>query len=97
MTERMRLPEGPKNSMTRVQIDLPIERVQVLDQLALEAGGLTRKDLFNNALTLLKWAVKEVKRGRTIASVAHDKPMTELSMPFLDSLGKNNPDSDVVA
>lgn len=74
-------------SVTRVQLDLPAERVAQLDRLVEEAGFSTRKDLFNNALALLQWAVKEARRGRAIASVdeATDR-LTELNMPFLSDL-----------
>lgn len=81
--------EQPRSGrgVTRVQLDLPAERVEQLDRLAGEAGFSTRKDLFNNALALLQWAVKEARRGRAIASVdeANDR-FTELNMPFLSDL-----------
>src|SRR6266513_240513 len=75
---------------TRVQLVLPAERVRMLDQLAAEAGLATRKDLFNNALTLLNWAVREVKRGRVIASVDEStQRFTELHIPMLDAVASN--------
>lgn len=81
--------EQPKSGrgVTRVQLDLSTERVDQLDRLVSEAGFSTRKDLFNNALALLQWVVKETRRGRAIASVdeANDR-FTELNMPFLSEL-----------
>lgn len=75
----------------RVQIVLPAERVRMLDQIAAEAGLATRKDLFNNALTLLNWAVREVKRGRVIASVDEStQRFTELHMPILDAFNASS-------
>jgi ferric iron reductase protein FhuF len=75
---------------TRVQLVLPAERVRMLDQLAAEAGVTTRKDLFNNALALLNWAVREVRRGRVIASVdERAQRFTELQMPMLDAVAAN--------
>jgi hypothetical protein len=75
---------------TRVQLVLPAERVRMLDQLAAEAGLATRKDLFNNALALLNWAVREVRRGRVIASVDESaQRFTELQMPMLDAIAAN--------
>jgi len=76
---------------TRVQIVMPTERVRALDQLAAEAGLATRKDLFNNALTLLTWAVREVKRGRVIASVDEStQRFTEVRLPMLDVFGSSS-------
>lgn len=47
----------------------------------------TRKDLFNNALTLLEWAVKEKSAGRTIASIDDEsKSVKELLMPILEGV-----------
>lgn len=87
MSEAVMEQPKPGRGVTRVQLDLPVERVEQLDRLAGEAGFSTRKDLFNNALALLQWAVKEARRGRAIASVdeANDR-FTELNMPFLSDL-----------
>lgn len=71
----------------RVQIDLPQMRVEALDRLAQEAGLATRKDLFNNALSMLEWAVKHVRQGHVIAAVDPQADrMIELHMPFLSAL-----------
>lgn len=90
-------PAELQGDTTRVQIVLPAERVRILDQIAEEAGLATRKDLFNNALTLLNWAVREVRRGRVIASVDEStQRFTELHMPILDAFSaspERNPGS----
>lgn len=70
--------------MVRIQFELPEEKVKELEELMRVAGITTRKDLFNNALTLLEWAVQERKAGRSIASVdEHNKRYKELVMPAL--------------
>ncbi|MEX3693041.1 hypothetical protein AB3X91_34315 [Paraburkholderia sp. BR14263] len=70
--------------LQRVQFDVPEDRLAELQQLMKTCGIETRKDLFNNALTLLEWAVRESTRGRTIASVSDDeKSYRELQMPAL--------------
>jgi hypothetical protein len=76
----------------RVQLDMPAEKVAALDELARAAGLATRKELFSNALTLLDWAVQQVQRGRTIASVDDNEGrMIELHMPFLNALAERRP------
>ncbi len=73
--------------MVRIQLDMPDERVRELDALMETTGAATRKELFNNALTLLEWAVKEKKQGRIIASVdEHEKKLKELAMPALENV-----------
>lgn len=68
-------------------MDLPDDRVRELDALMAELNLATRKDLFNNALTLFEWAVKEKRFGRAIASVdeAQNK-IREVLMPALEGV-----------
>jgi hypothetical protein len=74
---------------TRIQIDLSTKEVErmnlVMDRCELES----RKDLFNNALTLLEWAIHEVSQGFRIASVNdHNKERTILSMSALNNAAR---------
>jgi hypothetical protein len=68
----------------RVQLDFPRERVSELKRL-MEKGNLkTYNDLFDNALTLMKWAVQEAEKGRSIGSFDEGEDLLkELVMPFL--------------
>ena len=53
----------------RFQFELPDEKASELEALMKDTNIATTKELINNAITLLFWSVKEVKRGRVIASV----------------------------
>ena len=68
-------------------MEIPEEDVRELKALMKEARVDTYKELFSNALTLLYWAVRQVKDGRVIASL-NEKEATykELSMPVLDRI-----------
>jgi hypothetical protein len=70
--------------IVRIQFEMPKDKAEELDGLMKETGVQTKKELFNNALTILKWAVRETKNGNSIASVdeAHGK-YRELQMPIL--------------
>ncbi len=73
--------------MQRIQLELPEEQVAALDHLSEELGIRTRKELFNNALTLLEWAVQERKAGRFIASVDEDQTrLREILLPVLQAV-----------
>lgn len=75
--------ESSTNAKTRVQLDLAAEEVRRMNWI-MEACGLdTRKDLFNNAMTLFEWAVDEVVAGRRIASISSDDEKTFVTMPAL--------------
>jgi metal-responsive CopG/Arc/MetJ family transcriptional regulator len=73
--------------MTRIQLDLPDDQVKELDELMKETNITTRKDLFNNALTLFQWAVKAKRAGRTIAALDENSGNAkELVMPSLENV-----------
>ncbi len=75
--------------MSRIQFDLPEDKVAELEKLMAESGIKTKKELFNNALTLFEWAIKERKAGKTIASVDEKaKRYKELLMPALSAVTK---------
>jgi metal-responsive CopG/Arc/MetJ family transcriptional regulator len=68
----------------RIQFELPEDKVRELEALMREAGITTRKDLFNNALTLLEWAIREKRAGHAIVSLDEgNKRFKELVMPIL--------------
>jgi hypothetical protein len=73
-----------KSAQVRVQLDLPADRITELEELMAKTGVTTRKDLFENALTLFEWAVNQRAQGRNIASVcADEESYRELVMPAL--------------
>lgn len=73
--------------MVRIQLDLPEEQVAELDELMKETNIVTRKDLFNNALTLFQWAVKAKRSGNIVAALDEEKGTAkELVMPALENV-----------
>lgn len=73
----------------RIQLEFAEDDVQELKDLIKEAGIGSYKDLFSNALTLLYWAVREVKNGRVISSLNEkEAKYKELAMPILENLAK---------
>ncbi len=61
-----------KDDLVRVQLDFPQERIDELNNVMNAVGLDTRKDLFNNALSIFAWAVGEKEKGRAIISVDED-------------------------
>jgi hypothetical protein len=71
----------------RLQIDLDEGQMKELEQMMDEGKVRTKKDLFNAALTLLRWAMKERRAGRIIASVDEKRDVyKELEMPVLSEV-----------
>jgi hypothetical protein len=73
----------------RIQLELPDVQVQELKALMQEAGFETYKEVFNNALTLLEWAINEQKTGKVIAAVdEQNEKYRVLVMPALERVAK---------
>ncbi len=69
----------------RIQ-EFPEPNVQELKILMSKAGMRTYHELFNNALTLTKWAIQEAEQGRLITSLdERTGKVKELAMPFLQA------------
>ncbi|MCA1244109.1 hypothetical protein LC092_16820 [Stappia stellulata] len=84
-------PASVEAEKIRIQFDLLPERVEELHQLMVDCGVDTRKDIFNNAITLLEWAVAEVKMGHEIASLNKANKSYEIvRMPIFSNVAKRN-------
>jgi hypothetical protein len=71
----------------RVQFDITDERLRELEELMERCGIETRKDLFNNALSLMEWVVEQRANGRAIAAINESSgSYKELQMPFFRRL-----------
>ena len=71
----------------RIQFELSEDKFEELEALRGELKVTTKKDLLNNALTLLEWVVEQKKGGRTIAALDEKKnSYKELVMPILSGL-----------
>lgn len=70
--------------LTRFNIELSDNLAEVVSELIKKTGLRTQKDVFENSLGLFAWAVREVSRGRIIASLDEEtKTYAELHMPAL--------------
>lgn len=67
----------------KFQFEMPESNADRLDELAKQAG-VAKKDIINNALTILEWAIEEVQAGRSIASIDESNDRyRELVLPLL--------------
>jgi hypothetical protein len=82
--------EQQQQEKTRVQLDLAPAQMERLNWLMEACSFETRKDLVNNALSLLEWAVLETREGRSVASIDKAaKKIVELTMPALADAARN--------
>ena len=71
----------------RLQIDVDSDKMREIESLMKEARVTTKKEFINWALTLLKWAIRERRAWRIIASVDERKDSyKELDMPILSEV-----------
>ena len=76
--------------IVRLQIEIEKEKLEELKSLMRDCGIRTKKDLFNNALTLFKWAVNKRKSGHEIMAVnTEDDHYVEFDMPSLSAVRKS--------
>jgi len=76
----------------RIQLDLDEEGMKWIEELKEATGLKTHKELFNNSLTLLDWAVHQRQRGRIIASLdERSRDYKELQMPALERAALSEP------
>ena len=72
------------NDRVRLQVDMSKDRLESIDKLVNIAGMATRKELLDNALTLIAWAIRETRSGNVIASLNRsDGSYREVAMPCL--------------
>jgi hypothetical protein len=86
---RFELSAAPRGASVRLQFELWVGTYHELERLREEGGFKAKKDLLNNALTLLKWAMKHAEKGHVLAAVDRksDKYF-ELQMPFLSHVAR---------
>jgi hypothetical protein len=76
----------------RFQLDISRKHLEELESLMRELGISTKKDLFNQAITLLEWAATERKNGRIIASIDEAKDeYKQVALPVLERLAPRAP------
>lgn len=73
----------------RLNLEMPEERVKDLKELQAETSSETIKELINNALSMLEWAVNEVKAGNEIAAVDENERVRRIIVtPLLTRVAK---------
>lgn len=69
----------------RLQFDVRRAQFNIIEALVETCGLSSKKELFSNAMALMKWAVQETQKGRRIASYDPASGSIELvALPGLD-------------
>lgn len=73
----------------RYQFDVDSRDAAHIEAMKERIGAGTNGELFDNALTLLDWAINQAAEGRALASISQDeKSYRELAMPVLERVRK---------
>lgn len=79
------------STLKRFQIDLTEDELRSIDRMGSLAGLRTKKDVILNAMTLLRWAAKEIMYGRTICSVdQRTGAVKEVELPALSIIAEKH-------
>lgn len=70
--------------VVRLQFDIRRAQLGLIEMLVDICGLSSKKELFNNSLALMKWAVEETRKGRRIAS--YNEATDELELVALPAL-----------
>jgi hypothetical protein len=71
---------------SRLQFEIDATQSDLLNRLQQACGFRTKKELFENAIALLNWAVLETLNRNTVGSVSEKGVEHELHAPFLHML-----------
>jgi len=73
--------------MPRINFDVDEKQARYIDELVEQTGLKTKVNLFNTALTLFEWAVRERQAGRAICSQdVNTAAIREIEMPGLPQI-----------
>ncbi|NOT87267.1 MAG: hypothetical protein HOP03_03695 [Lysobacter sp.] len=79
--------ESNKSTSPRIVLEYSENRIKELENLQKKLDLSTRKELFNYALGMLEWAVKQREQGYVVMVGNHEIPRyIEISMPALDRI-----------
>jgi hypothetical protein len=79
--------------MKRIQFDVTPAGSKVLKEIQIKTASSTRKDVLENSIALLEWAIDQVERGRIVGAFDEDKKtFHELLMPSLSRVKKSKAD-----
>ena len=74
-------------ALHRFQIDLTKDELDAIERLGNLAALRTKKEVILNALTLFRWAAKEILYGRTICSIdERTQAVKQLEIPALSAI-----------
>jgi len=75
------------STLRRFQVDLSEDELTSIERLGSLAGLRTKKDVILNAITLFRWAAKEIMYGRTICSIDEKTQVVkQLELPALSAI-----------
>lgn len=81
----MNAPAKQLKEVVRLQFDVRRAQLNIIENLVDACGLSSKKELFSNAMALMKWAVQETQKGRRIASYDPEKDEIEMiALPALD-------------
>ena len=71
----------------KVRINFDIERSKLVEikKLMEAAGVTTQKELFDSALTLARWMMRQRKEGKVVGALSENDRFTEIDMPMLEN------------
>lgn len=90
--------EKSKKDIVRIQFDVRRAQLDIIDNLVEECGLGSKKELFNNSMALMKWAIHETQKGRRVASYHVESDDIEMvALPALEFMEQKTKPAENVA
>ncbi len=74
-----------KVKSARINLEFREDKLDEIERLQAIGGLSTRKELFENALTLIKWSMRAKQAGKSVGFLGENDTFQEIIMPVLEN------------
>jgi hypothetical protein len=78
-------PNSKNGKNVRINLEFKKAKIAEIDKLMKIGRISTRKELFDNAITLMKWFMKAKQSGKAVGFLGKNNTFQEIVMPVLEN------------
>lgn len=79
-----------KIKSARINLEFREDKLEEIEKLQAIGGLTTRKEFFENAITLIKWSMRAKQAGKSVGFLGENNMFHEIIMPALENAGESN-------
>lgn len=81
----MAMPKFNKSKSARINLEFREDKIEEIERLRTIGCLNTRKELFENAITLIKWSMRAKQAGKSVGFMGENDTFQEIIMPALEN------------